>query len=79
MVKPDPLLFAHACTTLGCVARARAMVGDRYDRDIRGAQRAGLYTVWVNVRDERLPEGRAAAGRHVRDDRRSSRGAWRRA
>ena len=57
MLKPDPLLFAHACTTLGGSPRHSAMVGDRYDRDIAGAQKAGLYTVWLNVRDEELPAG----------------------
>jgi 5'-nucleotidase len=59
MVKPDPLLFAHACRTLGGVPAHAAMVGDRYDRDIRGAMEAGLYTIWLNVRSERLPPGAA--------------------
>ena len=57
MVKPDPLLFAHACRTLGGAPARSAMVGDRYDRDIRGALDAGLYTIWLNVRDESLPPG----------------------
>ncbi len=57
MVKPDPLLFAHACRTLGGAPAHGAMVGDRYDRDIRGALEAGLYTIWLNVRDEELPPG----------------------
>ena len=57
MVKPDPLLFAHACRTLGGAPAHSAMVGDRYDRDIRGALEAGLYTIWLNVRDEELPPG----------------------
>ncbi|HTX58628.1 MAG TPA: HAD family hydrolase [Verrucomicrobiae bacterium] len=57
MVKPDPLLFAHACRTLGGAPAHAAMVGDRYDRDVRGALEAGLYTVWLNVRDEALPPG----------------------
>ena len=57
MLKPDPLLFAHACTSMGSSPHHAAMVGDRYDRDIRGAQNAGLYTVWLNVRDEALPAG----------------------
>lgn len=57
MIKPDPLLFAHACTKLGCAPSHSAMVGDRYDRDIRGAHEAGLYTVWVNVRGESVPHG----------------------
>jgi putative hydrolase of the HAD superfamily len=57
MVKPDPLLFAHACRVLGGSPAQAAMVGDRYDRDIRGAIEAGLYTIWVNVRNEPLPAG----------------------
>ncbi|HEY1883917.1 MAG TPA: HAD family hydrolase [Candidatus Cybelea sp.] len=57
MIKPDPLLFAHACRTLGGAPAHSAMVGDRYDRDIRGALEAGLFTVWLNVRDEELPAG----------------------
>ncbi|HVR47883.1 MAG TPA: HAD family hydrolase [Candidatus Binatia bacterium] len=57
MVKPDPLLFAHACRTLGGAPAHGAMVGDRYDRDVRGAMDAGLYTIWLNVRDEELPPG----------------------
>ena len=57
MVKPDPLLFAHACRTLGGAPAHGAMVGDRYDRDIRGAMEAGLYAIWLNVRDEELPPG----------------------
>jgi putative hydrolase of the HAD superfamily len=57
MLKPDPLLFAHACTTLGGSPSRSAMVGDRYDRDIRGAGEAGLFTIWLNLRDEALPAG----------------------
>ena len=57
MVKPDPLLFAHACRTLGGAPSHSAMVGDRYDRDIAGALAAGLYTIWLNVRNEELPPG----------------------
>jgi putative hydrolase of the HAD superfamily len=55
MIKPDPLLFAHACTTLHSAPSRSAMVGDRYERDIRGALDAGLFAVWLNVRNESLP------------------------
>ncbi len=59
MFKPDPLLFAHACTTLGTPPSQSAMVGDRYERDIVGALDAGLFAIWVNVRNERLaPDAR---------------------
>jgi putative hydrolase of the HAD superfamily len=57
MVKPDPLLFAHACRTLGAAPSHSAMVGDRYDRDVAGALAAGLFTIWLNVRGEELPPG----------------------
>ena len=57
MVKPDPLLFVHACRTLDGTPARSAMVGDRYDRDIRGALEAGLFTIWLNVRAEQLPPG----------------------
>jgi len=57
MIKPDPLLFAHACTTLGSAPARSAMVGDRYERDVRGALEAGLYAIWLNVRNESLPAG----------------------
>ena len=56
MLKPDPLLFAHACRTMGVAPMYGAMIGDRYDRDIRGALDAGLYTIWLNVRGETLPK-----------------------
>jgi putative hydrolase of the HAD superfamily len=55
MVKPDPLLFAHACRTLETAPARAAMVGDRYDRDMSGAMEAGLTTIWLNVRGEPLP------------------------
>lgn len=55
MVKPDPLLFAHACSKLRTPPPESAMVGDRYERDIAGALTAGLFTIWVNVRHERVP------------------------
>jgi putative hydrolase of the HAD superfamily len=57
MVKPDPLLFAHACRKLESSPSVSAMVGDRYERDIAGAIEAGLYSIWVNVRNEQLPPG----------------------
>lgn len=57
MLKPDPLLFARACAQLDSAPDRSAMVGDRYNRDVSGAGRAGLFTVWLNVREEALPPG----------------------
>jgi len=55
MVKPDPAVFRHACDVLGSVPERTAMVGDRYDRDIVGAQRCGLFTVLVDVHAHPIP------------------------
>jgi putative hydrolase of the HAD superfamily len=57
MVKPDPMLFAHACKELGSSPMHGAMVGDRYDRDIRGALDAGMYAIYFKVRDEPIAAG----------------------
>ena len=55
MVKPDPRLFRLAAQRLGVAPEACAMVGDRFDRDVRGGASVGMFTVWMNVRDEPLP------------------------
>jgi putative hydrolase of the HAD superfamily len=57
MVKPDPALFLHACRVLGSTPERTAMVGDRYDRDVRGALAAGLFTVLIDVHAIPLPDG----------------------
>jgi putative hydrolase of the HAD superfamily len=57
MLKPDPALFVHACARLAGTPAVAAMVGDRYERDIRGAAEAGLFTVWLNFRGDPLPPG----------------------
>ena len=59
MVKPDPRVFEHACALLGSDPQRTAMVGDRYDRDITGAQEAGLFTVLIDVHAIPIPEGAA--------------------
>jgi putative hydrolase of the HAD superfamily len=55
LVKPDVRVFRLAADRLGVAAERCAMVGDRFDRDVRGAHEAGMYTVWMNVRDESVP------------------------
>jgi putative hydrolase of the HAD superfamily len=67
MVKPDPRIFAHVCERLGVQAGMTVMVGDRYDRDIVGAQAAGLQSVWLNMRDEAVPAGAAPPDEIVED------------
>ncbi len=55
MVKPDPRLFLHACETLGSSPVRTAMVGDRYFRDVTGANEAGLFTIYIDVHRETRP------------------------
>ena len=57
MLKPDPRIFLHACELLGTPPSRAVMVGDRYFRDISGARQAGLFTVYVRMREEHIPKG----------------------
>jgi putative hydrolase of the HAD superfamily len=56
MVKPDPELFRHAARVLGTTPERTAMVGDRYDRDVRGALDIGMFTVLIDVHAIPIPE-----------------------
>jgi HAD superfamily hydrolase (TIGR01549 family) len=47
-VKPDPRIFAHACSLAGVEPRDAVFVGDRLDVDIAGAKAAGMRAVWFN-------------------------------
>lgn len=55
--KPDPSAFLRACSELGSLPNETAMVGDRYDKDIAGALNVGMKAVWLNIRNEDLPQG----------------------
>jgi putative hydrolase of the HAD superfamily len=57
LLKPDPDIFLLAAKRLGVAPERCAMVGDRFDRDVIGGHAAGMFTVWMNVRDERVPAG----------------------
>jgi 2-haloalkanoic acid dehalogenase type II len=57
LIKPDPRVFELAALRLGVAPHACAMVGDRLERDVRGASDIGMFTVWMNVRGETIPPG----------------------
>jgi len=59
-VKPDPRVFVLAAERLGVPPARCAMVGDRYDRDIRTPLELGMFAVWTNVRGEPVPAGAPA-------------------
>jgi len=45
--KPEPIIFQEALERLGADASNTAMIGDRLETDILGAQRAGLTSILV--------------------------------
>ena len=57
--KPDERAFRNALDALGVGPADAWMVGDNLEFDIAGAQRAGIYAVWVDARGAGLPEGTA--------------------
>ena len=56
-IKPDPRIFLHACEQIAVAPRDGVMIGDRYERDVRGAAEVGLATVWLNPAGEPVPPG----------------------
>lgn len=54
--KPHPRIFELALSNWYCLPDEAVMIGDNLDADIRGAQEAGLYGVWLNRRGDPQPE-----------------------
>ena len=50
--KPDAGIFQFACARLGVRPSEAVMIGDRVEKDIRGAKRAGLHAVLLCSRPE---------------------------
>jgi HAD superfamily hydrolase (TIGR01662 family) len=48
--KPHPRIFELALSNWYCPPNEAVMVGDNLDADIRGAQNAGLYGIWISRR-----------------------------
>ncbi|MFC1964009.1 HAD family hydrolase [Chloroflexota bacterium] len=53
--KPHPDVFAKAMTELKLEPSETWMVGDDLERDIAGAQRMGIYGIWIDWRESGLP------------------------
>jgi len=47
VAKPDPAIFLHAANALASDPADCVMIGDNPDADIRGAQAAGMRSVWI--------------------------------
>jgi putative hydrolase of the HAD superfamily len=54
--KPHPHIFELALTNWGYMPDEIAMVGDRLDADVRGAQPLGIFTIWITRRAKRIAE-----------------------
>ena len=62
--KPAPDMFHAAMERSGAAADEIIHVGDNPEHDIRGALDAGMFAVWINLRNEPWPGG-AQAHREV--------------
>ena len=47
VAKPDPAIFLYAANALVSDPADCVMIGDNPDADIRGAQAAGMRSVWI--------------------------------
>jgi putative hydrolase of the HAD superfamily len=57
--KPHPRIFEIALSNWYCPPNEAVMVGDNLDADIRGAQNAGIYGVWISRRSDPVREDQA--------------------
>lgn len=55
--KPHPEPFLAVLQQLGCEPAQCIHIGDDIENDIRGAQRVGLFTVWMNTNGQPWPGG----------------------
>ncbi len=55
--KPDERAFRNALAALGVEPADAWMVGDNLGADILGAQRVGVYAIWVDPDGAGVPEG----------------------
>jgi HAD superfamily hydrolase (TIGR01509 family) len=58
--KPHPEMFEAALATAGVSPAQIVHVGDDPEHDIAGAQKMGMYTVWMNGRNKAWPGGAPA-------------------
>ncbi len=54
--KPDRAVFEHVLNRLDTIPENAWMIGDDLNRDIGGAQAVGIFSVWVDWKNEGLPE-----------------------
>ena len=67
--KPDPRVFMHALRLLDARPSEAWMVGDNLEADVGGAQRLGIYGVWVRSSRTVHAVGAGPAPSSIRPDR----------
>lgn len=55
-MKPNTHLFDTAMSALGISKNKSIMIGDFWYYDIIGALNAGIRAIWINRRNENVPE-----------------------
>ncbi|MGD8820462.1 MAG: HAD family hydrolase [Anaerolineae bacterium] len=59
--KPDPVAFDPFLGAWALPPEAIAVVGDRLEADILGAQQAGMASIWLRAREDARQEGQDAS------------------
>ena len=52
--KPEKEIFEIACNKMNVEPKNCVMIGDRYKTDIEGGINAGIKTIWVNRKEEKI-------------------------
>ena len=63
--KPDERVFRTALEKLKATPGESCMVGDDLERDIAGAQKLGIFTVWVDLKKTGLPPKSSIKPDHI--------------
>lgn len=54
--KPNPVIFKTALKKAGVIPHRSLMIGDTFEADIVGAEKAGMHTLFFNYRSDSVPE-----------------------
>jgi len=55
--KPEERAYLHAMQALGVGPNETWMIGDNLEWEIEAPQRLGIYSIWMDVHGDGLPEG----------------------
>jgi putative hydrolase of the HAD superfamily len=55
--KPEERAYLHAMAALGVRAPDTWMIGDNLEWEVEAPQRLGIYSIWIDVHGDGLPEG----------------------